>query len=143
MRNPPLAELAYHFSQAASAGAVDKAVDYAVRAGDRAADGLAHEQAARLFDLALHSLELRRTGPETELRRVDLHTRRASCFGPRGQLTLEGRELEAALQHLDPQKIERRCELVVALARAWFLLLDVRPVEQYTTDALQHAQGLS
>ncbi len=142
MRNPPLAELAYHFSQAASAGAIDKAVDYAIRAGDRAADGLAHEQAARLFDLALHSLELRPTGPETELRRVDLHTRRASCFGALGQWTLEVRELEAALQHLDPQKIERRCELVLALARAWFLLLDVRPVEQYATEALQLAEGL-
>jgi len=142
MPSPPLAELAYHFSQAASAGAVDKAVDYAIRAGDRAADGLAHEQAARLFDLALHSLELRPTGPETELRRVDLHARRASCFGALGQWTLEVRELEAALHHLDPQQIERRCELVLALARAWFLLLDVRPVEQYATEALQLAEGL-
>jgi DNA-binding winged helix-turn-helix (wHTH) protein/tetratricopeptide (TPR) repeat protein len=142
MPNPPLAELAYHFSQAASAGAVDKAVDYATRAGDRAADGLAHEQAARLFDLALHSLELRPTGPETELRRVDLHTRRASSFGALGQWTLEVRELEAALHHLDPQQIERRCELMLALARAWFLLLDVRPVEQYATEALQLAEGL-
>jgi len=142
MPNPPLAELAYHFSHAASAGAVDKAVDYATRAGDRAADGLAHEQAARLFDLALHSLELKPTGPETELRRVDLHTRRASSFGALGQWTLEVRELEAALHHLDPQQIERRCELVLALARAWFLLLDVRPVEQYATEALQLAEGL-
>ncbi len=142
MPNPPLAELAYHFSQAASAGAVDKVVDYATRAGDRAADGLAHEQAVRLFDLALHSLELRPTGPETELRRVDLHTRRASSFGALGQWTLEVRELEAALHHLDPQHIERRCELVLALARAWFLLLDVRPVEQYATEALQLAERL-
>ncbi len=142
MPNPPLAELAYHFSQAASAGAIDKAVDYAIRAGDRAADGLAHEQAVRLFDLALHSLELRPTGPETELRRVDLHTRRASSFGALGQWTLEVRELEAALHHLDPQHIERRCELVLALARAWFLLLDVRPVEQYATEALQLAERL-
>ncbi len=55
--NPPLAELAYHFSQAASADVVDKAIDYAIRAGDRAADALAHEEAARLFDIALHSLE--------------------------------------------------------------------------------------
>jgi DNA-binding winged helix-turn-helix (wHTH) protein/tetratricopeptide (TPR) repeat protein len=142
MPNPPLAELAYHFSQAASAGAVDKAVDYAIRAGDRAADGLAHEQAARLFDLALHSLELRPTGPETELLRVDLHTRRARSFDALGQWTLEVRELDAALHHLDPQQIERRCELVLALARAWFLLLDVLPVEQYATEALQLAEGL-
>src|SRR6266581_3781439 len=47
--NPPLAELAYHFSQAASADVADKAIDYAIRAGDRAADALAHEEAARLF----------------------------------------------------------------------------------------------
>ena len=142
MPNPPLAELAYHFSQAASAGAVDKAVDYATRAGDRAADGRAHEQATRLFDVALHSLEFRPTGPETELRRVDLHTRRASSFEALGQWTLEVRELDAALHHLDPQQIERRCELVLALARAWFLLLDVRPVEQYATEALQLAERL-
>src|SRR6266852_3590277 len=142
MPNPPLAELAYHFSHAASAGAVDKAVDYATRAGDRAADGLAHEQAARLFDLALHSLEFMPTAPETELRRVDLHTRRARSFEALGQWTLEVHELDAALHHLDPQHIERRCELVLALARAWFLLLDVRPVEQYATEALQLAEGL-
>src|SRR5439155_12816193 len=98
--------------------------------------------AARLFDLALHSLELRPPGPETELRRVDLHTRRASSFGALGQWTLEVRELEAALHHLDPQQVERRCELVLALARAWFLLLDVRPVEQYASEALQLAEGL-
>jgi len=142
MRNPPLAELAYHFAQAASADAVDKAVDYATRAGDRAADGLAHEQAARLFDLALHSLEFSPTGPESELRRVDLYTRRASSFGALGQWALEVRELEAALHHLDQQQIERRCELMLALARAWFLLLDVRPVERYATEALQLAERL-
>ena len=140
MPNPPLAELAYHFSQAASAGAVDKAIDYATRAGDRAADGLAHEEAARLFDIALHSLEFRTTGPETVRLRVDLHMRRARSFEALGQWTLEVRDLEAALDNLEPQQIERRCELVLALARAWFLLLDVRPVEQYATEALRLAE---
>lgn len=142
MPSPPLAELAYHFSQAASAGTVDKAIDYATRAGDRAADGLAHEDAARLFDMALHSLEFRPAGPDTERLRVDLHTRRARSFDALGQWALEIRELDAALQHLDPQQIERRCELLLALARAWFLLLDVRPVEQYATEALQLAERL-
>src|SRR5207302_4898916 len=78
--NPPLPELAYHFSQAASAGAVDKAIDYATRAGDRAADGLAHEEAARLFDIALHSLEFRPAGRDTGNLRVNLHQRRARSF---------------------------------------------------------------
>jgi len=142
MPTPPLAELAYHFSQAASAGAVDKAIDYATQAGDRAAVALAHEEAVRLFNMALHSLELKPVGPDTERLRVDLHTRRARCFDALGQWTPEVRELEAALDHLDPDQIERRCELVLALARAWFLLLDIRPVEQYATEALQLAERL-
>jgi tetratricopeptide (TPR) repeat protein len=142
MPNPPVAELAYHFSQAASTGTVDKAIDYATRAGDRAADGLAHEEAARLFELALHSLEFRATGPETMQLRVDLHTRRARSFEALGQWRLEVRDLEAALDHLDSEQTERRCELILALARAWFLLLDLRPVEQYATEALTLAEQL-
>jgi hypothetical protein len=142
MPNPRLAELAFHFSQAASAGAGEKAIDYATQAGDRAADGLAHEEAARLFDMALQSLEFRRVGPETERLRVDLHTRRARSFDALGLWAPEVRELEAALHHLNPQQTELRCELVLALARAWFLLLDIRPVEQYATEALQLAERL-
>jgi DNA-binding winged helix-turn-helix (wHTH) protein/tetratricopeptide (TPR) repeat protein len=140
--NPPLAELAYHFSQAASADAVDKAIDYATRAGSRAAEGLAHEEAARLFEMALHSLEFKPAGCEAERLRVDLHTRRARSFDALGQWTPEVRELEAALGHVDPEQIEQRCELLLALARAWFLLLDVRPVERYATEALHLAERL-
>jgi len=140
--NPPFAELAYHFSQAASTGAADKAIDYATRAGTRAADGLAHEEAVRLLDIALHLLELRPADPETVRLRVDLHARRARSFEALGQWTSEVRDLEAALAHLDPPQIERRCELLLALARAWFLRLDVRPVERYATEALQLAERL-
>jgi tetratricopeptide (TPR) repeat protein len=140
--NPPLAELAYHFAQAASAGSVDQAIDYATRAGDQAADGLAHEEAARLFEMALQSLELRAAGAETTRLRIGLHTRRARCFDALGQWTSEVRELEAALHYLDPQQIERRCQLVLALARASFLLLDIRPVERYATEGLELAERL-
>lgn len=142
MPNPPVAELAYHFSQAASTGTADKAIEYATRAGDRAADGLAHEEAARLFELALHSLEFRAAGSETRRFRVDLHARRARSFEALGQWALEVRDLEAAIEHLDSEETERRCELLLALARAWFLLLDLRPVEQYATEALTLAEQL-
>jgi DNA-binding SARP family transcriptional activator len=47
------AELAFHFAEAAPAGDVEKAIDYARRAGDRAATLLAYEEAARLYELAL------------------------------------------------------------------------------------------
>ncbi len=142
-RNPPLAELAYHFSQALStAGAVDKAIDYGIRAGDRATEALAFEEAARLFEIALQSLELKAAGRDTEALGVDLHARRARSFDALGQWSLEVGELEAALSHLDSHASERRCELLLALARAWFLLLDLRPIERYAAEALQLADRL-
>ncbi len=48
----PLAELAHHFHEAALGGGADKAVDYAVRAGDASTDGLAFEDAALQFGRA-------------------------------------------------------------------------------------------
>jgi tetratricopeptide (TPR) repeat protein len=56
--DPHLAELAHHFTQAAPGGEPAKAVRYARRAGDRAVRLLAYEEAVRLFDLALETLEL-------------------------------------------------------------------------------------
>ena len=53
-----LPELAFHWFQAAPGGAVDRAVEYAVRAGDRARETAAHEEAARFYDQALQALEL-------------------------------------------------------------------------------------
>ena len=139
----PLADLAYHFTQAASAGSVDKAIDYAIRAGDRAADALAHEEATRLFGMALMSLEFKPPTADADRLHVNLHTRRARSLDALGEWALEARELEAALRHLDPLQIERRCEIVLQLASAWFLLLDLRPVEQYAAEARQLAERLN
>ncbi|MFL5909798.1 MAG: tetratricopeptide repeat protein, partial [Gaiellaceae bacterium] len=52
-----LTELAHHFAEAATRGDAAKAVDYARRAGDRAAGMLAFEEAVRLYRLALESLD--------------------------------------------------------------------------------------
>src|SRR5262249_11691334 len=52
-----LAELAYHALKSAPGGDVEKAVDYARRAGDRAARLLAYEEAIRLYRMALQALE--------------------------------------------------------------------------------------
>jgi len=52
---PHLAEVAHHFVQAAPAGEGDRAVEYARRAGERAASLLAYEEAARLYRLALQA----------------------------------------------------------------------------------------
>jgi eukaryotic-like serine/threonine-protein kinase len=53
---PHLAELAYHFAQAAPLGDGERAVDYSVRAGDRASAILAYEDAARQYARALQLL---------------------------------------------------------------------------------------
>ncbi|MEE8370162.1 MAG: protein kinase, partial [Dehalococcoidia bacterium] len=55
---PHLAELAYHFSHAAPEGDVDKAIDYARRAGERAAALFAHEEAGRMYRMALRALDV-------------------------------------------------------------------------------------
>ena len=53
-----LDELAYHFGEGALAGEPTKAVEFARRAGERAAGDLAFESAAADFERALGSLEL-------------------------------------------------------------------------------------
>jgi predicted Ser/Thr protein kinase/tetratricopeptide (TPR) repeat protein len=136
----PLADLAYHFVQAASAEVADKAIDYATRAGDRAADALAHEEAARLYDMALQSLDLKPASHEADVRRADLHTRRARAFGALAQWAAEKPDLEQALRYLDPQQIERRAELLVELTAASFWLLDLPAVERWAPEALDLAE---
>jgi DNA-binding SARP family transcriptional activator len=58
-----LPELAHHFLEAAPAGDVPRAVDYAARAGERALELMAYEQAIELFEHALRTLELSRADP--------------------------------------------------------------------------------
>ena len=63
---PHLAELAHHFYQAAPGGDVDKAIDYATRAGARAVQALAYEEAAAQYELALQALELKEQPDERQ-----------------------------------------------------------------------------
>jgi DNA-binding SARP family transcriptional activator len=58
---PHLAELAYH---AVAGSDFDKGLRYAQRAGDRALELLAYEEAARLYEMALDALELANPGEE-------------------------------------------------------------------------------
>lgn len=53
-----LTELAWHFTEAAALGEVDKAIDYGRRAGDLAKADLAFEEAAGLYERAIDVLEL-------------------------------------------------------------------------------------
>ena len=53
-----LAELALHFAQGGGGGSSEQAITYARRAGDRAMEVLAYEEGARLYEMALHAIEL-------------------------------------------------------------------------------------
>jgi DNA-binding SARP family transcriptional activator len=52
---PHLAELAHHFLRAVPAAGPTKAIDYARRAGDRAVELTAFEEAGRLYEMALRT----------------------------------------------------------------------------------------
>ena len=67
---PHLAELAHHFCQALPSGDPARAADYAEQAGHRAIALLAYEEAARLYGLALHALNLQ--AGETAQKRCEL-----------------------------------------------------------------------
>jgi class 3 adenylate cyclase len=67
---PRLAELAYHYCEAASGGDVTKAVDYAVRAAERETGLLAYEEAANQYERALTALDA--SEPVDESRRCEL-----------------------------------------------------------------------
>jgi len=136
--NPPLADLAYHFVQAAPVGSADKAIDYATRAGDRAADVLASEEASRFYGMALHCLEDSESA-NVAPRRVDLHTRRARAFGGLAQWANERREVELALELLPPDRVEQRAELVLILADSCFYLLDIDGVRRFADEGYELA----
>ncbi len=81
---PHLAEVAYHFFEAAPGGDVERAIDYAVRAAQRATTLVAYEEAALHYGRALQAMELRESADETRrcqlLLRLGEAQRRAGDF---------------------------------------------------------------
>lgn len=76
---------------------------------------MAYEEAARLYHMALQSLEFAGAGPELDARRLDLHTRRARAFGAAARWALQRTELEQGLRYVQPEQIERRCQMLLEL----------------------------
>ena len=131
----PLADLAYHFGRAAGYRDAEKAISYAVQAGDQAAAGLALEDAAQHYELALNTLDLHSFAPEDDERRFELHTRRARCLVQVGQWTLAKSTLETALSLMSPVDDDRRCEVLVRLAETSFWLTDTVAVRRFASEA--------
>ncbi len=104
---PHLAELAHH---AIAGSDFEKALVCAQRAGDRALDLLAYEEAARLYHVAIEALELARPGDERKL--CELLIRRGEAHSRAGA-TAAAREL-----FLEAAAIARRLDLARELGHA-------------------------
>jgi len=140
---PPLADLAYHFHEAVTVGTVEKAVEYATRAGDAAAASLAQEEAARFYAMALKSVESAPAGPQTTATRLDLHSRRGRAFTAIGQWAAAKGEFERAVACVDPQMAEVHCELLLGIAEAAFWLGgEVSAVAELASKALALAERI-
>jgi tetratricopeptide (TPR) repeat protein len=109
-REPHLAELAYHSLEAAPGGDIDKAIDFARAAGDRAAALLAYEEAARLYRMTLEALELKT--PRDDVTRCEL-------LLALGDATARGGDLPAAKEiFVRAADLARQLDEPAQLARA-------------------------
>jgi tetratricopeptide (TPR) repeat protein len=112
---PHLDELAHHFLEGLPGGDVDKAVAYAIRAGDRANQQLAYAEAAIQYERALQAFEL--AEPPDERRRCELLVKlgetRWSAGGPeRAGASLQ--EAAALAERLGEWDLFARAALAIA-----------------------------
>ena len=119
---PYLSELAYHFGEAAEGGDLDKAVDYARRAGDQAIGLLAFEEAASHYDRALQALELADTPDEAA--RGDLLVALSEALRGAGETN---RAVEVSERVIE---LGRRQSLPELFARAVLAYLEARWLRQ-------------
>src|SRR4029453_14293453 len=102
----------------------------------------AQEEATRFYDLALHALDHLAAGPDTERLRVRLHRRRGRAFSNLGQWANQRAALEEALEHLQPDQREERCEILADLGQTHFWLFDIPALERVSAEALTLADAL-
>ena len=130
-----VAELAYHFGQAAVYKSADKAVEYATRAGEHAAATLAFEAAAHWYEMALRAMDVAGPNAEGAARRFELHVKRGRSFFAVGQWAPAKHAFEAAASVLDPAEHQKKSELLVRLAETAFWLMDMPAVRQAAAEA--------
>ena len=120
--DPYLSELAYHFGEAAEGGDLDKAIDYARRAGDQAIGLLAFEEAAGHYDRALQALDLADTPDEAA--RGDLLVALSAALRGGGETNRAVEVSERAIE------LGRQQNLPELFARAVLAYLEARWLRQ-------------
>lgn len=141
-KGPSLPEMAYHCVQAGPVGDIEKAIDYAVRAGEQAGSGLAHEEAARFYEMALSLLEHLPGEDRRRALAAEIHGRRGRAFQEVGLWAEAESELREALELLPADEELVRCEILLDLLLGSFWLFALGPVEVYAKEALDLARRL-
>ena len=138
----PLGDLAYHFGQAASFCDAEKATDYADRAGDRALNAFALEDAARYYEMALRSLDLSASARDVQHRRAELYEKCGRSYFQAGQWGSAKVAFDGALALLTASDETKRGEILVSLAETSFWLMNVADVQRFATDAYALAEHI-
>jgi tetratricopeptide (TPR) repeat protein len=139
-RERRMAELAYHFAQTDQ---WEKAVEYSMQAAERAHDAGARREEATLLAQALDAANALHDHDLV----TDLHEQRGKALIA-AALAVEGvQELEAALESLEGDRIEKRIAILLALANGCYFGAAYIPdgpqrARTHATEALFLAEGL-
>jgi class 3 adenylate cyclase/tetratricopeptide (TPR) repeat protein len=128
-------QLAHH---AIEAGHQERAVDYLIRAAERASRSAAYRKAANLLGRAI-------TIAESIAQRdviADLHHKRGRAFMGVGMWEDARPELEAALETLAPELNEKRVLILLDLAEVRYWAMNAIDLRRYSTEALAIAKKI-
>ena len=134
--DPHLSQLAHHFLEAAKGGNPEKAVHYAERAGDRAVEMVASEEAIRLYGMALQALQL--SEGTDDRRRCELMESLGRAQMLAGEIT-EARETHAAVVGIAKLigAVDLQAEAAIEFETAgWYPGYDGSPAVELLRDAL-------
>jgi tetratricopeptide (TPR) repeat protein len=132
-REDHLAELAHHFFEAAVGGNADKAIEYAIRAAERALAHGAYEEASRHYARALDALEWR--SPD-ERRRCELLVALGDAEMCAGETTAAKRTLRQAAELA---RTLGAGELLARAALAFGWWVEPGRTDHYLVDLLEEA----
>jgi DNA-binding SARP family transcriptional activator len=137
-----LVDLAHHYFEAAPMGAVDKFVDYSIRAGQQAMKLMAFEEAAQLYERALATLfEL--DAEVADGVRGQLHELYAKALATMSRWVDASVQFERALAVVAEHDDRRRARLLLHAAICSFWMLDIEQVRVHAGNALELAETCS
>jgi DNA-binding winged helix-turn-helix (wHTH) protein/tetratricopeptide (TPR) repeat protein len=130
-------ELSHHFTEATGIDSSDKAIRYAVMAGDVALKKLAYEDATREFERAVAALT--RTKERDEQLRCDLLLKLASAYTRSGQLDLARKIFSQAADLARRIEEPKRLAMVALDLAPGFFSIETSHFDKYLVERLEEA----